>query len=315
MQRIHAGLIQVCRQLGKALCTVHLHEQAMLYNMEHTLQETLQSTPGVLPALGALLALSVTGLQTLRQRAVRDPQRLADAVTTALAVAEQCLLTEHHPDRELPVQAAASELQSALGQEPLASPPNTETSWVSWPHAGGVEATVEPLPVGVEYELLGDFVAECWEHVQHMEVALLTLETNPDDSAAIDTIFRACHTIKDTAAFLRLTRIADLAHHTESLLSHMRDGVIRCTGGYADLALRAADMLKAYTQALQDVLGGVALVTPPGLDDLLQVLADPEATGVSADVDAMAPPPLLLGDIIVAEGKVDRQDVESVAAS
>jgi two-component system, chemotaxis family, sensor kinase CheA len=311
MQRIHAGLIQVCRQLGHALGTVHLHEQATLYNMEHTLQETLQSTPGVLPELAALLALSVTGLQTLRQRALRDPQRLADAVATALAVAEQCLLTEHHPDRELPVQAAASELQSALGPEPLVPLPDTETSW---PHAGIVEATSEPLPVGVEYELLGDFITECREHVQHIEVALLTLESNSDDSAAIDTTFRAFHTIKGTAAFLHLTRIADLAHHTESLLSRMRDGVIRCTGGYADLALQAADMLKAYTQALQDVLGGAALVTPPGLDDLLQVLADPEAVGVSAHVDTMAPPPPRLGDILVAEGKVDRQDVEAVAA-
>ena len=102
--------------------------------------------------------------------------------------------------------------------------------------------------MGVEHELLGDFITECREHVQHIEVALLTLETNPDDSAAINTAFRAFHTIKGTAAFLRLTRIADLAHHTESLLSLMRDGVIRCTGGYADLALQAADMLKASCQ-------------------------------------------------------------------
>jgi two-component system, chemotaxis family, sensor kinase CheA len=232
-------------------------------------------------------------------------------VATALAVAEQCLLTEHHPDHALPVQAAASELQNALAPEPLAHLPDTEAFR---PQAETVEATSETLPVRVDHELWGDFIAECREHVQHIEVALLALEIHPDDSAAIDAIFRAFHTIKGTASFLCFTPIGDLAHHMESLLSRMRDGVIRCTGGYADLALQAADMLKAYTQTLQDVMAGAALVTPPGFDDLLQVLADPEAAGISANVDTMAPPPLRLGDILVAEGKVDRQDVEKIAA-
>src|SRR5262245_25026352 len=168
--------------------------------------------------------------------------------------------------------------------------------------------------LSVDHELWGDFIAECREHSQHIEVALLALEIHPDDSPAIDAIFRAFHTIKGTAAFLCFTPIADLAQHMESLLSRMRDGAVRCTGGYADLALQAADMLKAYTQALQDVMTGATLVTPPGFDDLLQVLADPEAAGISANIDAMAPPPLRLGDILVAEGKVDRQDVEKIAA-
>ena len=116
----------------------------------------------------------------------------------------------------------------------------------------------EALPMTIDRELLEDFIAECCEHVQYMEVALLALETDPDDRAAIDTAFRAFHTTKGTAAFLGLTPIADLAHHTESLLSRMREGEIRCTGGYADLALRAADMLKEWVQALQHVLRGVS---------------------------------------------------------
>jgi len=147
-----------------------------------------------------------------------------------------------------------------------------------------------------------------------MEVALLALETDPDDRAAIDTAFRAFHTTKGTAAFLRLTPIADLAHHTESLLSRMRDGEIRCTGGHADLALQAADMLKEWAQALQNVLGGAALVPPAGFEELLQVLADPEAAGITPELEPIAPIPPRLGDILVVEGKVDRQDVETIAA-
>jgi two-component system, chemotaxis family, sensor kinase CheA len=178
-----------------------------------------------------------------------------------------------------------------------------------------VASPPEALPMTIDRELLEDFIAECCEHVQHVEVSLLALETDPDDRAAIDTAFRAFHTTKGTAAFLRLTPIADLAHHTESLLSRMRDGEIRCTGGHADLALRAADMLKEWAQALQNVLGGAALVPPAGCEELLQVLADPEAAGITPELEPIASTPPRLGDILVAEGKVERQDVETVAAN
>jgi two-component system, chemotaxis family, sensor kinase CheA len=181
-------------------------------------------------------------------------------------------------------------------------------------HAEVVSSPSEALPTPIDRELLEDFIAECCEHVLHMEVALLALEIDPDDREAIDTAFRAFHTTKGTAAFLRLTPIADLAHHTESLLSRMRDGEIRCTEGYADLALRAADMLKEWTQALQNVLGGAALVPPAGFEELLQVLADPEAAGITPELEPIAPIPPRLGDILVAEGKVDRQSLETVAA-
>jgi two-component system, chemotaxis family, sensor kinase CheA len=181
-------------------------------------------------------------------------------------------------------------------------------------HAEVVASPSEALPTPIDRELWEDFIAECCEHIQHIEVALLALETDPDNREAIDTAFRAFHTTKGTAAFLRLTPIADLAHHTESLLSRMRDGEIRCIGGYADLALRAADMLKEWTQALQSMLEGVALVPPAGFEELLHVLADPEATYITPESEPIAPTLPRLGDILVAEGKVDRQNVETVAA-
>src|SRR4029450_690271 len=94
----------------------------------------------------------------------------------------------------------------------------------------------------------------------------------------------------------------------------MRDGEIRCTGGHADLALRAADMLKEWAQALQNVWGWAALVPPAGCEELLQVLADLEAASITPELEPIAPTPPRLGDILVAEGKVERQDVETVAA-
>src|SRR4030095_9622196 len=74
------------------------------------------------------------------------------------------------------------------------------------PQAEVVFSPPEALLTTIDRELLEDFIAECCEHVQHMEVALLALETDPDDREAIDTAFRAFHTTKGTAGFLRLKR-------------------------------------------------------------------------------------------------------------
>ncbi|HEY7491204.1 MAG TPA: Hpt domain-containing protein, partial [Candidatus Tectomicrobia bacterium] len=167
------------------------------------------------------------------------------------------------------------------------------------------------LPDDADRELLGDFITECREYIEGAEAALLSLETNPDDMEAINTVFRAFHTIKGTAAFLSLTEVSELAHHAESLLSRMRDRAIRCAGGYADLALRSVDMLKELMQALQDALGGEPAATPEDFTDLLHLLINPEASGVSEEV--IVPPPPRLGDILVARGKVSREDVEDAA--
>lgn len=167
-------------------------------------------------------------------------------------------------------------------------------------------------PQDADLDLIVEFITECREYIENAEAALLELEMNPQEMGAVNTVFRAFHRIKGTAAFLGLTILAELAHHAESLLSRMRDGEIQCTGGYANLALRSVDMLKELVQWLQDALGGSPQETPSGLSELMHVLSDPEGVGVSED-DLTAPPPRL-GDLLVAEGSVTREDVETAAA-
>lgn len=169
------------------------------------------------------------------------------------------------------------------------------------------------LSPGVDRELVGDFVQECCDHCQHIEAALLSLDADPEDVVALHAAFRAFHTMKGTAAFLGFASIAELAHHTESLLSRMREGELRCTGSSAELLFRSADLLKGYTQALQDALQGMPLLPPPGLEALLEALRQAAGTDTAGYTVELAAPPRL-GDILVAEGKVARQDVENVAA-
>ncbi len=153
--------------------------------------------------------------------------------------------------------------------------------------------TLDRLPDDADRELLPDFITESNECVVHSEVALLQLEETPDDEEAVNTVFRAFHTVKGTSAFLGLARIAAFAHEAESLLSRVRDKEIAYTKGCADLSLRSADMLKALLVSVETALNGDGILPiPDGYDALLAALAgyDPQrdADGVRLSVAPVA---------------------------
>ena len=141
--------------------------------------------------------------------------------------------------------------------------------------------TASLLPGDVDRALLVDFITESRELLEQAEAALLGLESDPDDAEAVNTIFRAFHTIKGTSAFLALHAITEFAHHAETVLSRVRDREIRCVGGYADLALRSCDLLRALLEASQDALEGNGPAMPHGYVELLRVVRNPEAAGIS----------------------------------
>lgn len=166
------------------------------------------------------------------------------------------------------------------------------------------------LPPDADPDLLTEFIAEGTDLISSAEEALLALETDPRDMDAVATVFRAFHTVKGTSAFMGLTPLADMGHHAETLLSRVRDGQIRYAGGYADLALRALDMLKELIQLVQNALAGNVWEKPEGYDDLLELLKDPEGAGINEDFDDSDGVELRVGDMLVALGKADRLAVE-----
>jgi two-component system chemotaxis sensor kinase CheA len=169
------------------------------------------------------------------------------------------------------------------------------------------------LPPESDPNLLRDFITESRDLIASAEAALLELETDPEDIEAVNTVFRAFHTIKGTSAFLGLDPISNLAHRAESFLSRIRDKKIHCTGEYADLAFRSVDMLKDLVKTVQDVMDGEPMVPPEGFDELMSLLAEPEATGDFEESDEVSEGSSRLGDILVAQGKADREEIEAVA--
>lgn len=110
------------------------------------------------------------------------------------------------------------------------------------------------------------------------EAALLALETNPDDIEAINTVFRAFHTVKGTAAFMGLDRLAEFAHHAESLLSRVRDREVAYTQPVASLALRSNDVLAEFLNGVeQSVQSRLPIVLPNDHHALMRDLLNVDA--------------------------------------
>jgi two-component system chemotaxis sensor kinase CheA len=167
------------------------------------------------------------------------------------------------------------------------------------------------MPQDADPDLLTEFTAESADLITCAEEALLALELDPEDMDAVNTVFRAFHTIKGTAAFMDLCLISEMGHHAESLLSRVRDREIRYSGGYADISLRALDMLKELIASVQNALRGDRFSKPDGYDELMDILVNPETAGISDEVDEISIP--RLGDILVAQESVSRETVEGAA--
>ena len=93
------------------------------------------------------------------------------------------------------------------------------------------------------------FFEEAGEHVAAMEQALLALETSPDDSELVNSVFRAAHSIKGGAGMFGFEALAGFTHVLESLLDRLRQGRDRLTPRAADVLLRSADTLRSLLDA------------------------------------------------------------------
>jgi two-component system chemotaxis sensor kinase CheA len=162
--------------------------------------------------------------------------------------------------------------------------------------AAGLDAPVATAPVegaawsaDADPELLESFVAESVEYLESAESALLVLEADTTNGEAVNTVFRCFHTIKGTSAFLGLTRVSELAHGAESLMSAVREQAIRLEGRHADLAFRSVDVLGELVRGVGRALDGHPMVEPEGFRRLVRALADPAAAADEGEAAAPVP--------------------------
>ncbi len=72
--------------------------------------------------------------------------------------------------------------------------------------------------------LLADFVAESREMLEASQSEIVAWESNPDDRARLDKVFRFVHTVKGNCGFFDFPKLARLSHYAEDALSDLRKG-------------------------------------------------------------------------------------------
>jgi two-component system chemotaxis sensor kinase CheA len=141
--------------------------------------------------------------------------------------------------------------------------------------------------LGEDPEMVGDFILESREHLTQVEIQMMTLEKEPDNTESINTVFRAFHTIKGLAGFMDLNAIREVAHEAETLLDLVRNRKLQITPPVVDIVLAAADFLKAWLKRLETVLAGAEAGPEPEKQALLERIQ----RGVRGEPDSAVPQP------------------------
>jgi two-component system, chemotaxis family, sensor kinase CheA len=151
-------------------------------------------------------------------------------------------------------------------------------------------------------DLLADFLTETNENLAELDVALVRLETAPEDGGTLSGIFRLVHTIKGTCGFLGLPRLEHVAHAAENVLSRMRDGNLRATPALVSLVLEALDQIKAIVADL-----AATGSEPAGEDGALIGALDRAAEGHTPEpsaLPAIPAPEASAPDLPTADGAI-----------
>jgi two-component system chemotaxis sensor kinase CheA len=97
--------------------------------------------------------------------------------------------------------------------------------------------------MSADQEMLDLFVQESSEHLQTLETDLMALESNPTDNALLNSIFRSVHSLKGGAGFFGFDPIVKLAHVMESVMSLLRDAVLKADQPMVSLLISTSDKL------------------------------------------------------------------------
>jgi two-component system, chemotaxis family, sensor kinase CheA len=145
------------------------------------------------------------------------------------------------------------------------------------------------------------FLAECREHLQELNLAVVRIEEQPDDRATVDEIFRIAHSLKGMSATMGFDGMAALTHQMEDVFELLRQR----SGGLAretvDVLLECLDALSGATDAIE--ADGAERLEPAPLIERLKGLVR-DRTPVQAVArhggEAAAALPDVVADALVA---------------
>jgi two-component system chemotaxis sensor kinase CheA len=140
-------------------------------------------------------------------------------------------------------------------------------------------------------EYLPMFVAECREHLQELNLAIVALEQTPDDPEGVDAIFRVVHSVKGMAGTMGFDGMARLTHEMEEVFELIRQRRGAVEREAIDIVLACLDELSAALDAIER--DGHEVIDPTPLIPRLQALVrGRDKDTASSDDDEAGEPPL-----------------------
>jgi two-component system, chemotaxis family, chemotaxis protein CheY len=143
----------------------------------------------------------------------------------------------------------------------------------------------------VDEHIIQDIIFEWSESLARLENMALRIETEQDDSSALDEIKRTLHTIKGDLAVCGLSEVSDVIHQAEDLLeSFIEEGA--CP---TDMLLRIKDWLQQILKAIAS--GEVQLEIPASsYKDLGKNCSEPVPSQERSRADASSLKTLIVED-------------------
>src|SRR6056297_1762784 len=100
-------------------------------------------------------------------------------------------------------------------------------------------------------QYLDAFIRESEEAITELNNSLLELESDPENEAAMDSIFRTAHTLKGNFGAMGFEDASNLAHAIEDLLDEMREGNMEVTADRMDLIFAGVDQIEAIVGQIE----------------------------------------------------------------
>jgi two-component system, chemotaxis family, sensor kinase CheA len=114
------------------------------------------------------------------------------------------------------------------------------------------------------------FLAECREHLQELNLAVVRIEEQPDDRETVDEIFRIAHSLKGMSATMGFEGMAALTHQMEDVFELLRQRSGAMVRETVDALLECLDALAGAIDAIE--ADGAERLDPAPLVERLQSL-------------------------------------------
>ncbi len=151
-------------------------------------------------------------------------------------------------------------------------------------------------------ELRELFQTESEEHLQMLDDGLLRLETNPDDKATLEEVFRAAHSLKGTARMLGVSGVETIAHHMEEELGGVRRGRGALTSAHIDrYSVGLSAMRSLVQEAVSDTRADVDVNhVIAQLSGEIAIEIASKMAPFEAEPEIFAPAPIVEAPVVVA---------------